>query len=273
MKRLQQALLLLMVATMVDTCVSAARSDPRRFALVAGETLPVSGKLDGVVAPAPAGGGLFSGNRITDPGLLAVLLQAVPSSSWIAIRFLERNGRLWRAALSAHPDAPPGDYPIHVLQPGEVPAPGNRYTVTIHPDADARDRAAASLTMRCLGVAPWWIGLMLVPAVAALLAASWRRTRSEERRLRRQGFGAIYKLARRKDHWELAAGLGADDGITEGEEIRLLTRDFQPLASIRAHRVRKDHLYARIDLSVPVTPHCYVRRHHPDTPADLADDR
>ncbi|MFH1984250.1 MAG: hypothetical protein ABIL58_20605 [Pseudomonadota bacterium] len=260
-RRLNPLLLLLMLAVMLDTCVSAVRSSPRAFRVVAGQETVISGKLDGAVFPSPVKGNIFSENKIKDPVLLAGLLRAEPTvSPLFSVRFLERNGRIWRAVLRAHPDAQPGDYALYVLQPNEQPESQPIYTVHIFPDTAAKDRAAPSFSMRFLGIPPWWIGLGLVPVVAAMLAASWQATRSEERRLRRLGIGAIYKLARKKDRWEMIAGLGTADGIGPGERVALLSRDFQPITDFCIDSVHPVHFTAELGLAVPVTPNCYVSR-------------
>lgn len=268
MRRLNQGLLLLMLAVMLDTCVTAVRSSSRAFSVVVGQETVISGKLDGAIYPSPVKGDIFSENRIKDPVLLAGLLRVVPAySPVISVRFLERNGRIWRAVLRAHPDAQPGDYPLDVLQPNEQPGSQGPYTVHIFPDIAAKDRAAPSYSMRFLGIPPWWIGLGLVPVVAAMLAASWRASRSEERRLRNLGIGVIYKLARKKDHWELIAGLGTVDGIRLGDRVLLTGRDMRPITDVRIDSVHPDHLTAELALAVPVTPDCYVLRQEAPPPA------
>lgn len=261
MKRLNQVLLVLMVAVMLDTCMTAVRSSPRSFDVAAGEETIVSGKLDGAIYPSPIKGDIFSENRITDPVMLAGILRVEPAvSSAFSVRLLERNGRIWRAALLVHPDAQVDDYPLYVLQPNEQPGPQSLYTLHVFPDTAARDRAAPSYSMRFLGVAPWWLGLALIPVVVAMLAASWRTSRSQERQLRRQGIGVIYKLARQKAHWEIIAGLGTADGIRLGDRVFLMTRDLRKIADVCIDSIHLDHLTAEVGLDVPVTPDCYVSR-------------
>jgi hypothetical protein len=258
MKRLNQALLLLMLVSMVDTCVSSARTSPRVFPVIAGEAVPISGKLVGQILPSPTGGSLFSENRVSDAAVLAKILRVVSPASAFDIRLVERNGRLWRAILQVYPGTREGDYPIHVLQTGEQPGDENRYLVQVFANAAAKRHASPSILMRYLGMSPWWVGLALVPLVSAMLACSWRSSRSDEHRLRRKGIGVIYQLARRRDHWELIAGLGSGDGVRLGDRVFLLGQDLKPITDIRVESVHAHHLTGAVGLEVPVTPSCYV---------------
>lgn len=270
-RHLNQALLLLMAAAMLDTCVAAARNPSHRFAAVSGEETPVSGKLAAAVTPPLENGTLFAENRITDPVQLAWLLRVEPVTPGIDFRFVERNGRMWRAVLRVGPGVGQGEYHLHVLQPGETPNEKNRYRLVVYPDAAAKRGAAPSYLLRCLGVQPWWVALGLMPAAAAVLARSWRNTRRAETYLRATGFGVIYKLARRKDGWELIAGLGTVDGVRAGEEILLLSRERTPLATLRVLSAAADHLTAEVRLDVAVKPDCYVARIDPGSKSSSAE--
>jgi hypothetical protein len=269
-KHLNQALLLLMAAAMLDTCVAAARTPSHRFAVVSGEEIPVSGKLAAAVIPPPENGTLFAENRITDPVQLAWLLRVEPVTPGIGFRFVERNGRMWRAVLRVGPGVGQGEYHLHVLQPGETPNEKNRYRLAVYPDAAAKRGAAPSWLLRYLGVQPWWVALGLLPAAVAMLACSWRNARRQEACLRARGLGVIYKLARRKDGWELIAGLGTADGVRAGEEILLLSKERTPVATLRVLSAAADHLTAEVGLEVAVKPDGYVARIDPGSKSSFA---
>jgi hypothetical protein len=245
LKRLSQALLLLMLAAMLDTCVSAARTHPHLFSWV---------------APPLETGTFFAENRISNPVQLAYLLRVDPVIPGIDIRFVERNGRIWRAVIQVRPGVEEGEHLIHVLQPGEAPGESSLYRVHVFPDAAARRRASPSYLRRYLGIQPWWVALGLMPVAAMMLAQSWSRSREEERRLRRMGLGVIYKLARRKDCWELIAGLGTADGVRAAELVRLLSSNLAPIATLRVLSAYPDHLTATVGLDVAIKPDCYVAR-------------
>jgi len=74
------------------------------------------------------------------------------------------------------------------------------------------------------------------------------------------GMGTIYKLARRKDHWEVVGGLGQADGLRGGDPVVLLGPDHAVLAETTIHSVKTDYFTAYVDLAVPVTPDCLVAR-------------
>ena len=259
-KRIYPILLGLILAAMLDTCVAAYRTPKRLFPAVAGEEMAISGQLEGQVVPTGAGGDMFSENKVTKAALLEILLRAVPAHRGLDIRFVERNGRLWRAVLTVGEGVAEGDYEFQVLQPDEVGLEEPPYTVRVFASAADRQASDPSYTVRLLGIEPWWLILAVLPPLAILMAVSWRASRAEERRLRRMGIGTIYKLAKRKDHWELAGGLGGADGLRSGDAIYLLRPDHAVLAQTVARSVKTDYFTACVDLTVPVTPDCLVAR-------------
>ncbi len=269
-KHLNQVLLLLMAAAMLDTCVAAVRTPSHCFTAVSGEETPVSGKLAAAVTPPLESGTLFAENRITDPVQLAWLLRVAPVIPGVDLRFVERNGRMWRAVLRVEPGVGEGEYHLHVLQPGETPNEKNLYRLAVYPDAAAKREAAPSCLLRYLGVQPWWVALGLMPAAAAMLTCSWRNARRQEACLRAAGIGVIYKLARRKDGWELIAGLGTADGVRAGEDILLFSKERAPLATLRVLSAAADHLTAEVGLDVAVKPDSYVTRIEPTVNASSA---
>lgn len=259
-KRVYPILLAVILAAMLDTCISAYRNPKRLFAAVAGEQMTISGQLEGQVAPARTGGDMFSENKVTDAELLENLLRVEPVHREFDIRFVERNGRLWRAVLTVRSGVAIGDYDFRVLQPNETGAEEPPYKVRVYASAAARRESAPSYTVRMIGIAPWWLILGAFPPLAVLMAMSWRRSREEERRLRRLGIGTIYKLARRKDHWELVGGLGQADGLKGGDPVYLLGPDHELIAETAVQSVKADHFTAKVELTVPVTPSCLVAR-------------
>jgi hypothetical protein len=259
-KRIYPLLLVLILAAMLDTCVAAYRTPKRLFAAVAGEETAISGQLEGQVVPSGAGGTIFSENKVTRPALLKTLLRVAPEHRGLAIRFVERNGRLWRAVLTVQSGVAEGDYAFQVLQPSEVGLNEPTYTVRVFGSAEARQASDPSYTVRLTGIEPWWLILAAFPPLVILMARSWQTSRAEERRLRRIGIGTIYKLARRKDHWELVGGLGHADGLRGGDPVDLLRPDHAVLAETTVHSVKTDYFTAYVDLAVPVTPDCLVAR-------------
>jgi len=259
-KRIYPILLVLILAAMLDTCISSFRAPKHFFQAVAGQEMAISGQLEGQVVPSGAGGNMFSENKVTQPALLAVLLRVSPEHRGLAIRFVERNGRLWRAVMTVQEGIAEGDYAFQVLQPNEVGLEQPTYTVRVFASAAARRASDPSYTVRLTGIKPWWLILAAFPPLAILMARSWRTSQAEERRLRSIGIGTIYKLARRKDHWELVGGLGQSDGLRGGDPVYLLKPDHALLAETTVHSVKTDHFTAFVDLAVPVTPECLVAR-------------
>jgi hypothetical protein len=259
-KRIFPIFLVLILAAMLDTCVASFRTPKRLFPAVSGEELAISGQLEGQVVPSGAGGDMFSENKVTHPALLETLLRVSPEHRGLAIRFVERNGRLWRAILTVQSGVAVGDYAFQVLQPNEVGLEEPTYTIRVFASSAARRASDPSYTVRLTGIEPWWLILAVFPPLAILMAKSWRTSRAEERRLRSLGIGTIYKLARGKDHWELVGGLGHADGLRGGDPVYLLSPNHAVLAEATVHSVKTDHFTAYVDLAVPVTPECLVAR-------------
>jgi len=259
-KNIYPILLLLILAAMLDTCAAAYRSPKRLFAAVAGAQMAISGQLEGKVAPTGKSGDMFSQNKVTDPALLQRLLRVAPVHHEFDIRFVERNGRMWRAILTVRQGAAEGDYPFRVLQPEGDAMEEPPYNVRIFNSAAARRASDPSYTVRLVGIEPWWLILAVFPPLAVLMAMSWRNSRAEERRLRQRGIGTIYKLARRREHWELVGGLGRADGLQGGDPVYLLRPNHDLLAQTVVQQVADDHFTAQVALTVPVTPDCLVAR-------------
>ena len=259
-KRLYPILMVLILAAMLDTCVASFRAPKHLFAAVAGEEMAISGELEGQVAPSGVGGTVFDENKITDPALLKTLLRVSPEHRGLAIRFVERNGRLWRALLTVQPGVAVGDYAFQVLQPDEVGLDEPTYTIRVFASAAARQASDPSYTVRLTGIEPWWLILAVLPPLAILMARSWQTSRAEERRLRSMGIGTIYKLARHKDQWELVGGLGYADGLRKGDPVCLLRPNHALLAEATVLSVKTDYFTAYVDLAVPVKPDCLVAR-------------
>ena len=259
-KRLYPILLVLILAAMLDTCVASFRTPKRFFAAVAGKEMAISGELEGQVVPSGMGGTVFEENKITNPAVLKTLLSVSPEHQGLAIRFVERNGRMWRAILTVQSEVAKGDYTFQVLQPNEIGLEEPTYTIRVFASAAARQASDPSYTVRLTGIEPWWFILAALPPLAILMARSWQTSRAEERRLRGMGIGTIYKLARRKDQWELVGGLGYADGLRQGDPVRLMKPNHTVLAEATVHSIKTDYFTTYVDLAVPVTPDCLVAR-------------
>ncbi len=182
---------------------------------------------------------------------LRIINEALTYSSDIKdlrLEFHTLKGKMWQGLLIVPQDAPPGAYVITVSRAGaplippvdaviEEPAP-----LTVKVFANARQYHADfwSLTERYLGVGPWWITIAIIPMAAVILYLVYREGDREDERLRRKGFGPIYKLAKRKGGWDIIFGLGSRQGVAEGEVLSVVDLEGYEVAELVAANVGPD---------------------------------
>ena len=83
------------------------------------------------------------------------------------------------------------------------------YRVTVFSSPAALNASYPSLIRRLLGISPWWITAATAPLLATCLVLSIYLVDEREQMLAAEGLAPIVKLARLKDHWELAARHGS----------------------------------------------------------------
>jgi hypothetical protein len=230
-----------------------AESD-RIFKVVAGGETRVSGKLlqpidrrllQSSTVPSEQG----DGSEVDYSRLLAYS----PEGHGFKLRITDVQGRLWRGVLWADVRALPGQADLQVFaRPGPAPAEGPHYTVRIFPDTAGIRKSYRSLGKRFLGIEPLWVPLMLFPFALLFFTATYKATRREEGRMQAEGIGPIYKLAKRKDHWEVVFGLGSRNGIRTGQILSLLDPARRKVAEFDVDTVAEDYSTAKLDLSTPI---------------------
>lgn len=251
------AVFFLILLSMIDTFIAAVFEPARTFAVVAGESKTVSGKLAGTVRPVdiPHSRPLLS-NRIQDPDLLRKLLVCSPRHQSFDLQFVELKGRLWRARLVTDAGAGPGDYQIRVYQaaaPTDADAPP--FTVRLFADTEQMRKSRASLFRKYAGTDPWWVTFSLLPAACWLFFRAWKKSGKEDEALQARGRGPIYRLARSKDGWELLFGLGAVHGIRQGEHLSVLDSRGRPTGQqVVAEKVLAEWSRAKIGPEALIRP-------------------
>jgi hypothetical protein len=254
---------LVMVLSMADTFVAATFDSSYVFKVVVGGQKIISGKLVGTVRPIEGETtGPFQSNRIENPVLLKKVLSYVPHHESFRIRFIELKGRLWRAELLTDVGARPGEYPVHVFQTGNPPDPKEPpYRIQLFADEAAYQRSLVSFFRKWVGVDPWWVGIALIPVALGIFFHAWKKSGKEEAELQRRGIGAIYKLAKKKDGWELMFGLGSDHGIRAGDRLYVLDRRGRPTGQeVTAEGVSKEAAEARMDSKADIRPEYLIAR-------------
>jgi hypothetical protein len=257
-RRLVTFTLLVMLLSMIDSMISSFMTPKELFRTVAGSREPISGKLVGNIIDIPGPGSLL-GNTVRDPKVLEDHLIYEPQYPMLHLRFIELQGRLWRAWLETAAAAPPGTYPIHVFQRGNPPpkdAPA--YVIQLFGDEHAYRNSFPSWIKRHLGIDPWWVSLGLLPVVLFFFAVSYVQAGKKDRALQAQGIGPIYKLVRSGGQWEVVFGLGWEHGIRPGDELTVCDRHLRCVGCLRATRVETDTAYASIGFDVPISADGYV---------------
>ncbi|MGE4296649.1 MAG: hypothetical protein AB7E47_01350 [Desulfovibrionaceae bacterium] len=216
------------------------------FRIVRGTTRPISGDLD------------------SDPSALELLADlpegadlsrelAVETNGPLAVHFIALRGRSWRGQLTVPEDMPAGEYSLAVFQRGYPPPPeAPRMQVRVFEDMDAYLLNVPSLIERHLGVKPWLLTLGSFPFGILLLYLAYREADREEERSRARGVGAIYKLAKGKNGWELVCGLGSKDGIQPGDTLTIIDDRYRCVGTFVPEKVEYDHSVALIPLDVPI---------------------
>lgn len=255
------AVLLILALSMIDVLVEAVFDRGHGVKVVAGDRVLASGKLLGDIRPYASANAIHS-NRVADPADLEEILAWAPADDAFRLRFLELKGRIWRAEVRTDAGRPPGEYRIRVFQRGLPPAPDMPYfTIRTFADDRALRASQASLARRFLGLPPWALATGLLPLAVLLVYLTYRSAAGSVAALQAQGIGPIYRMAYRREGWEILFGLGSADGLCVGDRLDLLDARQRPTGDdLVALRVGPHSGEARLDPQVRLKPGYCVRR-------------
>lgn len=225
----------------MDTFVSGHLDPKNMIRVVAGTRQPVSGDLNQPV------------RRISD-------MQYRLDMPGAELMVEEVKGRFWRGTLTVPPALPEGVYTFKTFG-GKISDRADEavYRITVFASISAMNASTPSLFRRTLGIAPWWISAGALPLLMVSLALSFHLTTRRESLLAKQGLAPILKLARRKDHWELAAALAQAHRVAAGHCLEVVDRNLQPVAQLMVTRIEDGQMLGRMDLSASITPDGFVR--------------
>ncbi len=257
--RLSLAILFLVALAVIDAFLGVLEP-PNLFRLARGQTVPVSGDLT-----SPPIIGTRMGEDPTVEQVRAVLAYETDSPD-LSLSLLELKGRMWRGELAAKTTAKSGQFGIKVYNQADPGEEEPVFVVRLFPDEAALRADLPSFSARYLGVRPLWLAFLGLVLGLGLLALSFVRSGREEAELQAQGIGSIYKLAKRKDEWEIIFGLGSEHGVHPGDRLLLLDRQRNVVGELTASRVGLDGSHATLPLDADVRPGYFVALAHAAQP-------
>jgi hypothetical protein len=109
------------------------------------------------------------------------------------------------------------------------------------------------LFKRWLGFDPWWATIVLIPGTLWAFRRAFKEAGRKEKALQDQGLGPIYRLAKKKDGWELIFGLGQEHGISVGDRLQVYTGRGEPTGQeITAEAVGAEAAHGRLGLDADI---------------------
>lgn len=202
------ALMLLLLAALIDGMVAGGLKDPNRLDVLPGQTVSLSEQL-------PRGAEKLNDIvlRPSDPRI-ALHLKETYSGFWM-------GGAIWRAEAMLPQDLPVGEYKVAALYAanGTAPSPPQSFTLRVHPDQRAIQAASGSLTTRTLGLSPYLFALCLLGLAILPMAASFVLTRRIAQALRAAGMAEVFRaMAPRRDP-QVAPGEASDEDESTDEDL------------------------------------------------------
>lgn len=257
-QKLAVAACILLLLAVADACWLAVGDDRDLFRVVAGSSAPASGDL---LVSADSRDAVLHARALADgSAALGRHLRADLDSPDISVRFLELQGRVWRADILAAPGTPPGEHRMTVRLAGQPQDEAPAYAVRVFIDLPDLRADQPSLFLRALGVQPVWVVLGALPLALLAGALVYRLAGCELDRLLAAGIAPIYRLARRQGEWEVVFGLGRAHGVRPGQRLAILDRDQRPVGHLVAETVDTQTATARVPLGENISPGHFVAR-------------
>jgi hypothetical protein len=115
---------MLMLLSVLDTCILTMTESKERFKVIAGRKENVSGKLTDPVDPKLIKEVFRADRSRSSEELLIEAIACEPEYPGVEIRFKGLEGRLWRGKLMVEPDTREGSYPIFIMKAAKTPISG-----------------------------------------------------------------------------------------------------------------------------------------------------
>ncbi|MBU1039843.1 MAG: hypothetical protein KKF77_01930 [Proteobacteria bacterium] len=235
-------LFVILALALMDT-VSGGFFVDKNLHLVRGESEYLTAKLD---RPVEVGTGFAlevgqdKANQILD---------YKTDAQGVHLNFVEISGRDWRALATVDATAQTGDYVLQVFRRGST----NHVKEPVHTLRVFRNKAAASamastFSERHFGFPPFYAILAVIPPLVLCFFITFQISGRKLKVLDELGIGPIYRVTKRKEHWELLVGLGKIHGIVKGATLLVLNPDRVQVGEIVVDKVEIDTSTATVPL-------------------------
>lgn len=239
-------LLVILALALVDTVVGGFFVE-KTLRLVRGESEYLTAKLD---RPVEVGTGFA---LEVGPEKANQILDYKTDAHGVVLEFVEISGRDWRALATVDPKAPAGDYVLQVFRRGEsdhVKEPV--HSLRVFRDAAAASAMASTFSERHFGFPPFYGIIAVLPPLILCFLLTFRISGRKLKELDELGIGPIYRVIKRKKHWELLVGLGKMHGIVPGATLLVLNPEKEQVGEIVVEKVEIDTSTATVPLGSDV---------------------
>lgn len=239
-------LLVILVLALVDTVVGGFFVD-KNLRLIRGEAEFLTAKLD---KPVEVGSGFA---LEVGPEKANQILGYETDAPGLDLKFVEISGRDWRALATMDPRVQSGDYVLQVFRRGEVDhAKEPVHTLRVFRNHAAANAMASTFSERHFGFPPFYGIIAVIPPLILCFLITFRISGARLKELSAQGIGPIYRVIKRKKHWELVIGLGKIHGIAPGAKLVVLNPEKAPVGEIEVEKVEIDTSTATVPLEYDV---------------------
>ncbi|EFL52671.1 conserved hypothetical protein [Solidesulfovibrio fructosivorans JJ]] len=233
---------------LADGFVDSSRTGPNMVSLLPGETADLSGPL-----PADMRHASDLVFAVDHPGIA------------VAVTGQEAAGvfgdRVWRATVSAAPDAAPATGTVIVREPGgDANTPEQAFIVRIFADKASLDEATNSRIRHLFGVSPMAVagGCALGAALSGVAVFMFSRRLAALRAVR--GNAVVFMTKKTPDGLLISFGLGADHGLAPGSRVAVHDAAGRPVATATVVRCAPDEAAALVTGEKRVLPGSIVTR-------------
>jgi hypothetical protein len=212
---LTAALLFTALACLADALAAGFKGETRILQGIPGSKLPINALM-------PAGAETITDIRVLGgDDRITLVPEEVFTGFWL-------GGTMWRGSVSVSPDARPGTWTLTLEGPPLAEKPKGMlpiiFTVTVHEDAMAQQKAAASFIMRHSGYEPFVVSALLAGLAIPGGLAGFMLSRRIEQLLTLEGKATVYMVKKSEEGTRATFSLGSENGIAPGMDVRFVNQ-------------------------------------------------